>query len=668
MEILGRPATELGRTLEAALQIMTGDLAAARATLASLAQSPERWRLQAHLELEAGDRCAAAAAAAEAVKLAPDSLTALRTQAIVEYAQTISPLARPQLYTSPQPLGAALYREEDAARAALRQASEIFDDLIGRAPAGKANSDRLWRLACLCNLPDRRAEASREAAEILAASPMDPIAIGWTGARALDVDLAPSQQALEDALEGGTLDVNGPRALDWLTPTADQEALLKRAERALRSEGWPADVAGEISALVDRLRGREAGSENKALEGGPAELETDVASLSAQFVRLCEEDSSSPLLLGAAEILACEGVWSALAGRTDYISAFGTAEATRLAAYAALNTGDPLEALRLLEAGRSIFPGQRLPSDLRRLQAEALSRQGEAAEAVSAASALSGETRSPDDVAIDVNLRFRVGDIGGAAQVIRSMMRTQRPVPEQALGWASVIAAEDLELARQLWRLAADASAADDEFAVKVLNLAFELGLESERPELFAAMNRVAQGGRGGVQIMDLDGAIALIKETRERVTNISDMVGRSEIPIHLAIGPTRANLADILWLKRGREEAVRPMHIRNGARPVEPIDQIAERVLIDPTSLLLGDQLDLIELLRASGCELWVASSTAAGLVSIEDGLRHPQPRRSEVARQISASSAVASGWWRRPKASASNWKRTPEPSASRR
>lgn len=637
LKILGRPTSEGARTLDAALRIMAGDLPGARATLQSLAETPERWRLQAHLELEAGDRTAAAAAAELAVKLAPDSLTAQRTRAVVRYSQALSPLARPELYTTPQPVAAALLREDDAAREELRQALLVFDDLIERASEGGPNMDRLWRLACLCILPDRREDASGAAAEILASSPTDPLAIGWAAARALDADLEVSRRALEEGLSSGVLDVNGPRTIEWLTPVEDREALLDRAQGALVQGAWSPDVADEIKGLVQRLRARAPSS-----EGDPQVAlrpEWDVASVTDTFARLCVEDPTSPMLLGAAEVLARENAWSALTGHAQKIAAFGTAEAVRVAVYAALNGGDPLEALSLLEAHLSLFPGRRLPADLRRVKAEALSRQGEAAEAVSTASALSGETRSSDDFAVEANLRFRAGDLGGAVQTIRSLMRTARPSPEQALAWIPPIASEDLELARELWRLVADASPGHDDLAVAALSLAFQLGLENERPELFAVLNRLAREGRGGVQTMDITGALDLIRETRERIANISEMIGRSEIPIHLAIAATRANLADILWLDKAREDGHRPIHLRNGARPAEPVDgPLADRVLLDITALLVGDQLSLIDLLRRSGRELWVAPSTAAALLSIEEGLKHPQPRRGEVARLILA------------------------------
>ena len=642
LSVLGAPVTAKGWSLRASLLLNLGRRDDFADCLAHLpADDPETLRLLGHSQLSAGAAPEALATLERAFAKAPDAPAVQRMLATALYANALSPLAPPDLYLHPQPVNDALVDEGDAARARLSRAHQLFAGLAARDHRLATHElDALWSLASLANLDDRRADAQVLAQDILATRPTSVYAVGWVMARDLDVDLSPSRAALEAGLRDGDLEVNGPRALEWLTPPADRAQLLITINAAVARGGWSADVADEIAKLKARLEDDRAESSRadgllifEALQNG------DWRPVEAAYAALAARDPTAPPVLALAEALAGASRWPCLKAEVATLLAFDTAQAIRVAAYVAYNTGEPETCRRILQERVHRFAGGRLPFDLRALEAEALAALGRPLDALNRAAAIALETRATDDILREARFRQGIGDLGGAVPAVRGALDQGAIGPEEALSWSEALIGEEPDLAQALWRHATQAPL-DDHTAVAALNLGFALGLEDERPELMAALNRLADQGDAAVQRLEFDDVVARLVEGRERQDEIVDLYTRGRLPAHLLAVGARANLADLLSLDTADERPPRPIFLRSGARPARPAADLGPiqtwRLYLDVTALLIGDQLGLLPVLETLETPLRIASSTMAALQEIETGARHNQPSRGRAAHQI--------------------------------
>jgi hypothetical protein len=640
LEVLGEPKTEPGRAFRANLFLTQWRLDEARAILATLSDTPEKMRLEGLRLLFSGDRPGAKRIADAAMARFPDNLHIRRLGVMVRYSLALSDLAVPQQYVFGSPFPSPLLRIDNDSTASLLDALRLCDDIIAQGEPISARLDWPWRLACLCNLADKRAEAAAQARELLADDPVNAAAIGWILVRGIPVELTTSRDALWAQLRDGTLDPSGPRALEWTSDPVDRDKLLEAVTNALGAHPWSDDVRSELETLRGRLGG------DSELEGEAAAARRLEAAISSkqtsavivEFRLLLEEKPTPILLLAAAEVLAQAEEWTVLSEGLTEILAFKTAQAVQLAAYAAFNSGDALQTLSILSANAGVFPGSRLPYDLRRMEAQALLKAGDGQQALARAEALVAETQQMRDRLWEARIRLDVGDLRGAANTIRAASTTEQFKPQEALWWAGRFVHEDVELARALWRSATSSGPLPDAIAASAYHLSFELGVEHEKPELAAVLPRMAAAGAPGVQLVSMDDLAAFISESRERTSNLDELLTKGDVPIHLVSRAANTSLAEIYWLGDGSEPGLRPVFLRSAARVELPSEQPWKEwiLYIDVTALLIADQLGLLGHIEGHDKRPRIGRSTIAALLSIEERVRHPQPSRVAAAEAV--------------------------------
>lgn len=635
---LGTPTTPSGRALQASLLFATGDDVAALAAVEQLPQgSVERYRLSAYAALAAGQLDAARAQLMEGRTVAPDSIPLQRLQAMVLYASALSPLTPPEHFVYPTPVSLAYVRQDDEARRMLGEALALLEGFRDAAGPAVQASDDIWRLACLGNLLERRTEAAALAASLLASDPTQVPVIAWARARGLEVDLSASRLALRTALFAGDIDANGVRALDWLTDAETRGALARDLDNLLGTVAWAAEVHEELEALRFRLRGQE--HDHELAEAGramAAMASGDVAGLMTVFEDFVAREIPDPAILALGEALAAADAWNVVAKGIALLRRFRTAEAWRLAAFAAFNAGDVGQTLEILQEAHEHFPGGRLPFELRRLEARALSRSGKAGIAVDRATTLAAETATEGDRLLEASLRLEMGDLQGASQVLDQLLNAGALQPRQALVWADRLATEARTTAVALWRFAT-AEALSDELGMGAYALSFNLGLEHEHPELAAAASRLALKPGSGVEVVDLDRVRDEMLRSRERLAELDRVWTSGEAPIHIVAASSRTSAAELLRLTPAGSDTLHPVFIRSGglAAPtaIEPLSQ--GRLVMDVTALLVADQLDLLELIERQ-TPIHIGSGTLEALMQMEERIRPPQPRRAEAARVV--------------------------------
>jgi hypothetical protein len=648
LEALGAPTTDHGWALRIGLLLNAGDLDQAEAALASMPlEDPEGLRLRAYLQLMLGDAPGALASASAAEVQMPRRAPVRRAGAMARYAMALSASAPPDAMYFPQPVPRNLVRQDDVSQARLRSAYEVFHQLGQALGQGLGDVDRVWALACLCNSVGRTVEASTLCREILEDVPYSPLAIGWALARGLDIDRERSLMAVRAEIESGAADLNVLRAFEWLA----QESVPAEAEawlRQLPSDQLSADFASEMTAVANRIEARRAGIEHA--EPTVATLEEahrtgDWSPVEAELDELAAQDPAPPIILAIADELAGAGRWTALQPHIGLIASFATADSIRVAAFVAYNAGAAQRAVDLLGQHVQAFPGGRLPFDLRRLEARALVHAGDLPEALRRAAALAGESGSISDQILQAEVRFAIGDLAGAAPALRAALHEGAMPAPDALRWSGRFVGEDPDLARLLWR-AATASDLSDELALGAVDLAFRLNLARERPDLVAAVQRLASDRPELVQTPSLEEVVSMMRQRMEFAGEVEGAWTRGELPVHLVFSSLRANLADLYFLEQPPRSRRRPILIRHGGRGDHfevPLPFQSWRLSLDITGLLLAEQLGVLALADELAIPIRVSPSMPAALMTLEERSRPNQPERAAAARAFAA--ALAAG-----------------------
>jgi hypothetical protein len=648
LEVLGTPSTDHGRTLRIGLLLNAGALDIAEAEIAALdSDDSEILRLRAFLHLLRGDPAAALVPITAAESKAPQRAAVRRLGAMVRYGLALSPKVQTETVVFPQPVARSLVKQDDVSQAYLGAAYQAFEQLSGADQVGTLGIDRVWALACLCNATGRSNEAALACRQLLSDVPTSALAIGWGLARGLDFDRSAALDAVKAAVAVGVEDLNILRALEWLaedSEPAEVEAWLANVDHA----NWPQEQSTELSAIADRMRRRREG-EGEAAEPTIAALDKarrtgDWSLVEAELSSLTLAGGTSPFLLAVAEELAGAGHWAVLADHVDTLARFETADAIRIAAFAAYNTGAPERALELL-SNNFAFPGERLPFDLRRLEARALALTGSTPEALRRASVLAGETGALADHLLQSELRFSIGDIAGAAPGIRAALNDVNFPPVEALKWSERFVGEDPDLARALWR-AAVANELSDELALGAVDLAFRLNVEHEQPALIGSLQRLARDRPDLVHTPTLDDLLELARKRIDRVSELEDIWLTGAAPVHVVMSALKGNLADLYYLEPPTWSPTRPLLVRHGGRGEDFGITLPFRswsICLDITALLLAEQVGLLPIMDQLGVHVRVSPAMPAALLALEERSRPNQPSSVDAAKAVADAVADA-------------------------
>ncbi|MCO6415795.1 hypothetical protein JYK14_06335 [Siccirubricoccus sp. KC 17139] len=659
LAVLGEPETQDGAHLKAALLLDSHDVAGCLAVLdghvAVTADHPETLRLRSLAALTGNERETALGLAEAAAKAAPDWPSVQWALAIACYASALSPAVKPDRFMAPNPVLLDLVCEDDTARALLAKALGIFDTLTEKERTdAERRSSEIFALACLCNLRDRFAEAEGRVREMLARRPASAPVVAWALGRGVPVDTGAVSGAIRSLLSAGEADTEQVLLLAMLEDmegrTSEAVALLEGAstlfERTEETRQQRDTWLAELRRRISRSLGDAAIDPNS-----PAGLEALTAAASASgdwgpledlFDKLANEAPVPPMaLLPVAQALAVASRWEALAKRTDALLTLATPEPIRIACYACVHTGRHQLALDILRDRRGAFAHGRLPSDLARLQVEALARAGNPADAVRLAVSLAtAEAATPQDAVTAAVAHIRTGNIQAAVPFVDAANRAGALQAREALGLAQAVSPVDPSVAAALWQRAV-AGQPEPGLIPAALGLAFRLGLEREAAPLLGALGQLSGLPDSGVTAFSHEDLIRFVQERREAGERISRMHLKAELPVHLAAHHGGANLVHLYSLDNPPEcgRGDYPVLMLHGIRsaPDEAPCRLSDGPIhMDVTALLVVDQLGMLDVLERIPNRVLLPPSLPAALVHLEDSLRHQQPRRLAAMRKV--------------------------------
>ena len=399
LEVLGAVVTRLERQMQASLLFDAERATEAGVVVDGLVaddpDDPETLRLLAILRLTENRRAEARAAAERALELAPQNLMIIRARALVHYADAMSPLAPPLLVLSPTPGNPNLIcSSNEAGIANLRAALQAFDQLAKR-PEPEIG-DKLWRLACLANLPGEREPASAACRELIGRDPGMVQAILWGVARDLDFDWPAAEATLGALYDQGTASDDQVRILGLLI---------------LNRDGPAAATARLASGLAQQTGEAKAAAKTWIAPGAPPPVDPDMpaplavgdaVAAAAASGDWSQVDADLKALLGGTvpnimglSVATAAGEhrrWRAVVPYVEALGRFETVQPAMLALFALHHAGSAEAVLDFIARHRTVFPGGRLPVEGRRMEMIATERVGDLPTALSLATGLVADT------------------------------------------------------------------------------------------------------------------------------------------------------------------------------------------------------------------------------------------------------------------------------------
>ena len=656
LDVLGEPSTQDGAHLQAALLLEKGDLVAAAAVLDQHPEierdHAETLRLRALVALREDDRPTALRLAEAALVAAPEATAIMQTAAIARYASALSPAVEWDRATQAEPIPIDLVREDTVARGHLVGALELYDALSrNEMPPAERRGNKVFALACLCNLRDRSAEATAHLERMLSDDPGWAAAAYWALARGLPLDRDAMRGVLRARLAAGECDPDGVlllaifeaadgrpeeaiRLLETSSVFTTLEALSIRnswlgrfRRRASRGGDATSDETEEkdVDEVIDEARGSGDWSRAEAL------LERIAAG----------SGRPSPVILPLAQALAAAARWDAVARHKDALLALETPEPIRVAVYAAIYAGEPAAALDILSRHRGAFSGGRLPSDLARLEAEALSGIGDQAGAIRTAVLLANAaTSTVEDHLTAAVVHLRAGDIQAAVPFVEAARRSGNLNPHQAIQLAQAISPVDRAVASSLLREAISGPM-EPTLAPGAISVAFRLGLDRQAEPLMAGLLALGDQPGSGILRFGIEDIAVFIKSKHEAAERISRMYMSGEVPVHLAADMVGANLAQIYSLHDRRvtgrgDYPIMVLHGSRSARNGTPPALGGGPMHVDITALLIADHLGLMDALERMSGRVLLPPSLPNALREMEDRLLPHQPARIAATRDV--------------------------------
>jgi tetratricopeptide (TPR) repeat protein len=674
---LANPTSLDAFNLRVGMLIEAGELDQALALLESpssqISLDAESYRLKALASLLSHNLVDARAAKDDALKLKPNRQDIRIAAALVDYYLSLSPLA---LHTDallhPHPLNPALVKRDDESQERLRLSATTFAK-IAQEFAPKSNAQKeieTWQVACVANISDATAEALELCRSILARDPTHFRVLAWVLQRRYEIELGPSEEALNALLTENAVDdvdrlhyvlallgiyINKPATPTVLELLERERKMFDRMGRLDQWRYWRGqalidnddpETALELSTEIEDLR---LGDTLKVLALCEIGNRDRNWSQLIEFLEAEWEQTKNPqFLIHLCEIKAQMGDWPYVANHAEeYCDTVGTAPSAYLAINASRNAHRNQLCLHLLQKCKDLFPGSKLPEDLRRLQAYCKLETQDVRGAVTDIEKLAAENDSVENILSLIDVLRATGDVSGVERAARRL-RTRELTPFQCLQLSEIVRLEDIELAKEFWRRAKDDAQKDKLLAPVALMLAFKLGLDREVGSLWGPVDEIARSDDQTVQMIDVDQVVTQMREyqsSRENINKlytsgeaplatVAERVNRPMIDIFNGLADENSSISPAKWERRPR------LFVRHGARLIPPPESFERsnewHLHVDLTSLMLADHLGLLDKIEQTFRPLAISSKIPSALLAQRSELLDIQQSRLENYRTI--------------------------------
>ena len=626
----------------------------------------EAFRIRAAASLFAGDLRQAREDVERALAHAPRWFHIRLLAVHIDYFGGLSPATLDRASLGwPHPVDQDLVRHNEEGNASLESALRRVDDLLA---VDVEDTERqvleAWRLACLANLPGRQAKAIEYCRTLLEAHPGHTVAALWSTALEFGIDMGATMTALEerlsstpwalDALALATCYLACGRERELVPLLARTKPLFEAGDAESTWRHWwvkallAEERLGEARAFVEKLPAEEAAPLQILLAVARAEESGNYGPLAEQIAAFYERTGKPQYLFDACQLHKQLGNWSYVVDHSAaLVEQVDTFSAVRLAATALYADGRHAECLALLDQRIPEFPTH--AARLRRIRAATLNALGRISEAIADAEFVAAADPRTTMLLPLAELHLFKGDLRRVAQLAAEVRNRPDLPATAAIGFAQVLVHEDLELARELWRIAT-CGEVPDEVVTTALFTAYQLGLDAETRPLMERMAALAAEGHGGARSVSVGQVAQLQSERMEVGASLLEEYARGETAIHQISDFSRQTLATFFLVQPTQNEAdPNPLRqfatlIRHGGRggAAESRDEpVRWRICLDLTALLLAEQLEILPHVERIFAPLLLPHGVMRALMKMRDNLMPHQPSRLEADRALVAAEA---------------------------
>lgn len=387
--------------------------------------------------------------------------------------------------------------------------------------------------------------------------------------------------------------------------------------------------AHALDRLVHRAtaaRSKDASIEIRFLENRFRETKSE-----ADLLELCEAYYHSSNWVGVSQY-----------GKV-LVEKIGTIAVLKMCASAAYYAENLELCLELLQGRENLFPDGRLSLDLRKLRLECWRRRGLLHQAIAEAEVLARETDDTEDILTLISVRLEGADPKGAAVEARELLKRPGIAPEHHLRIARVLQVEDEAVAAAHLEKALSAGGVKTpQFIADAVDLVFRLNMEDKFGDLHSAFFRSAAEG-GPIQAVGPEKLVEIFRARAETQREIDRVYRQGGMPFHYAIsvfGGSIAHAVDRLFnppLSVNGWPPGPPLFIRHGGRPLIRGRSIRQ-LYVDLTSLLIAEQLGLLDVIEESYAPLYLAPGVIPALYQQITEAQPHQPSKVENARVITS------------------------------
>jgi tetratricopeptide (TPR) repeat protein len=627
----------------------------------------ESYRIRAIAHFMSRDLAQARLEIRKALEMEPRWESIRFAAAMIDYFSAMAGPAIPgRMVPWPEPVDWSMVRRDNDSIARLRESAKVFEDLSMRP--GKSDEDRrtyeTWRLACLANDPERQEEAKNYCQTLIQTYPAHSRAIVWAVARNYEIDLESSKRALESLLVAETTTPDQIIALISCHLAVDEKeealGILDRASSEFEESGaddlwvvWRVQLLVLLGQSDEAIEFLDAQEESALFRDARTFALIAIGNKSNDWqpvidhVEECYKETEAPrFLLDACELSARNGDWAYIAERSELlVESIGTGEAIRLAASAAFKIGRYKLCLDLVDGHLDLFRNRTLPPELRRIRAYSQQALGILPEAIADLEMLVQDQPTTENLLALTQLYFEKGEFKGLALVSRRLEGRDDLSTEASVRLARAVQWEDEDLARSLWRKAAD-QGIPDALVGEALALGFQLSLDDELRPLMSRMQDLGSRGEGGVQVKSVDDIALFATQHRDQITHLDTLYKSGRAPIHAIAASLNTSPAflyhGVLAENELAPDPIRQPYvlIRHGGRGLppgfpDPSDEELHLVL-DVTALLVAQHLQILpEIERAYG-PLQMPQDVVRSLIWMRERLTFHQPSRIDNYRQI--------------------------------
>ncbi len=618
----------------------------------------ERDRLLAYASSVERQDEAALASIRKAEIAAPRRYAVQWAGALIRFNAALSPQLRFQGGSYPNPVGPAFVKEDDASRALLAEAAQMFGRLAEAVDVERQIEElEIWNLAALLCHGRRTVDAGNVFARIMARSVPHPGAIAWAVHFGLSVKADPLIKIYSNELSAGR------GTSSQVVVSAFLMLHAGNSSRALNFLGkWrPAfDMPGDLE-LIDHWIGQVS-----EMQAAKASGDDDGSSFQAALTAVYKKRDATKLvsfiddghlesdrLLAAFEALLAGRMWKEANARRSLLVPFKTASSVEMMAVAACEAGDWGDCIQILEENVQLFANGSLPRRLKLLEADAKSLMGRPDLALKVMESLQAGEGDTSGIAFrSAWLRLGLGDVAGAARQIKGRTIPNDLGVENILHIAGEFRHEDPELARSILENVSW-SKLEKRLINPALALAAELGLAEAQRALLPKVHALPQNRAKRWTVETIDEMLAWLEDNRKKQEGVFGKLRASwlnlEIPLHLLFDGKPLEWAgyfhkpfhrEVCGGKAGPFDApllLRSGHIRARQNGEALAATIAARgLIVDASALLLATKLGLLNEIDQLGARIMLAREVPEVLRSTETTLAQNFKPVSSAALQV--------------------------------